>query len=85
MANVEVTTTGDPNIRRVITHKVPAEDAQSPATTRGDICLVCGRSDKGLPLSGWVRKWLLARGWNPSIYVNLRDVVTVFARRELSA
>jgi 2-polyprenyl-3-methyl-5-hydroxy-6-metoxy-1,4-benzoquinol methylase len=39
----------------------------------------------GLPLSGWMRKWLLARGWNPSIYVNLRDVVTVFARRESSA
>jgi len=36
----------------------------------------------GLPLSGWARKWLLARGWNPSIYVNLRDVVTVFARRD---
>ena len=39
----------------------------------------------GLPLSGWARKWLLARGWNPSIYVNLRDVVTVFARRDSSA
>ena len=36
----------------------------------------------GLPLSGWARKLLLARGWNPSIYVNLRDVVTVFARRD---
>ena len=33
----------------------------------------------GLPLSGRMRKWLLKRGWNPSIYVNLRDVVTVFA------
>lgn len=39
----------------------------------------------GLPLSGWARKRLLARGWNPSIYVNLRDVVTVFARRDSSA
>lgn len=39
----------------------------------------------GLPLSGWARKWLLARGWNPSIYVNLRDVITVFARRDSSA
>jgi 2-polyprenyl-3-methyl-5-hydroxy-6-metoxy-1,4-benzoquinol methylase len=38
----------------------------------------------GLPLSGWARRWLLARGWNPSIYVNLRDVVTVFARRHSS-
>jgi len=34
----------------------------------------------GLPLSRRMRKWLLARGWNPSIYINLRDVVTVFAR-----
>jgi 2-polyprenyl-3-methyl-5-hydroxy-6-metoxy-1,4-benzoquinol methylase len=39
----------------------------------------------GLPLSVWARKWLLGRGWNPSIYVNLRDVVTVFARRDSSA
>lgn len=34
----------------------------------------------GLPLSGRLRRWLCARGWNPSLYVNLRDVVTVFAR-----
>lgn len=34
----------------------------------------------GLPLSGPARSWLVGRGWNPSIYVNLRDVVTVFAR-----
>jgi 2-polyprenyl-3-methyl-5-hydroxy-6-metoxy-1,4-benzoquinol methylase len=39
----------------------------------------------GLPLSGWAGKMLLARGWNPSIYVNLRDVVTVFARCDSSA
>lgn len=34
----------------------------------------------GLPLSARVRTWLLAKGWNPSVYVNLRDVVTIFAR-----
>lgn len=34
----------------------------------------------GLPLSAQVRTWLLAKGWNPSVYVNLRDVVTIFAR-----
>jgi len=47
MANVEGTTTGAPNTRSVITHKVPAEEAQSPATTCGHICLVCGGSEKG--------------------------------------
>jgi len=35
-----------------------------------------------LPLSGRARKWLAARGWNPSVYVNLRDVVTILARRD---
>lgn len=34
----------------------------------------------GLPLSARFRTWLLAKGWNPSVYVNLRDVVTIFAR-----
>lgn len=34
----------------------------------------------GLPLSARVKTWLLAKGWNPSVYVNLRDVVTIFAR-----
>ncbi len=34
----------------------------------------------GLPLSARLRTWLLAKGWNPSVYVNLRDVVTIFAR-----
>ncbi|MGH9967888.1 MAG: class I SAM-dependent methyltransferase [Pyrinomonadaceae bacterium] len=34
----------------------------------------------GLPLSARARSWLLKSGWNPSVYVNLRDVVTVFAR-----
>lgn len=34
----------------------------------------------GLPLSGRFRTWLLAKGWNPSVYINLRDVVTIFAR-----
>lgn len=34
----------------------------------------------GLPLSAVLRTWLLARSWNPSVYVNLRDVVTIFAR-----
>lgn len=39
----------------------------------------------GLPLSTQLRTWLLAKGWNPSVYVNLRDVVTIFARpRELA-
>jgi 2-polyprenyl-3-methyl-5-hydroxy-6-metoxy-1,4-benzoquinol methylase len=34
----------------------------------------------GLPLSARLRRWLLGKGWNPSVYVNLRDVVTIFAR-----
>jgi 2-polyprenyl-3-methyl-5-hydroxy-6-metoxy-1,4-benzoquinol methylase len=34
----------------------------------------------GLPLSTRLRTWLRAKGWNPSVYVNLRDVVTIFAR-----
>ena len=34
----------------------------------------------GLPLSARFSTWLLAKGWNPSVYVNLRDVVTIFAR-----
>ncbi len=34
----------------------------------------------GLPLSARLRTWLLANDWNPSVYVNLRDVVTIFAR-----
>jgi len=34
----------------------------------------------GLPLSARLKSWLLAQGWNPSVYVNLRDVVTIFAR-----
>ena len=34
-----------------------------------------------MPLSSWAAKKLLARGWNPCIYVNLWDVITVFARR----
>ena len=36
-----------------------------------------------LPLSTRLRTWLLARGWNPSVYVNLRDVVTIFARPQI--
>ncbi|MGI9068178.1 MAG: hypothetical protein ACR2HX_17470 [Pyrinomonadaceae bacterium] len=32
----------------------------------------------GLPLSGRFRTWMLSKGWNP--VVNLRDVVTIFAR-----
>lgn len=34
----------------------------------------------GLPLSAQLRTWLLAKDWNPAVYVNLRDVVTVFAQ-----
>ncbi|MDQ1640023.1 MAG: hypothetical protein QOF62_3362 [Pyrinomonadaceae bacterium] len=34
----------------------------------------------GLPLSRPLRTWIRAKGWNPSLYVNLRDVITIFAR-----
>lgn len=34
----------------------------------------------GLPLSARFRTWLLKKGWNPSVYINLLDVVTIFAR-----
>jgi 2-polyprenyl-3-methyl-5-hydroxy-6-metoxy-1,4-benzoquinol methylase len=33
-----------------------------------------------LPLKTQIRRWLTSSGWNPSIYVNLWDVVTVYAR-----
>jgi 2-polyprenyl-3-methyl-5-hydroxy-6-metoxy-1,4-benzoquinol methylase len=34
----------------------------------------------GLPLACNVRDLLITRGWNPSLYVNLWDVITVFAK-----
>jgi 2-polyprenyl-3-methyl-5-hydroxy-6-metoxy-1,4-benzoquinol methylase len=34
----------------------------------------------GLPFATKVRRALQTRGWNPAVYVNLRDVVTVYAR-----
>jgi SAM-dependent methyltransferase len=34
----------------------------------------------GLSVTAKTQKWLLSKGWNPSLYVNLRDVMTVFAR-----
>lgn len=33
-----------------------------------------------LPFANRIRKWLGVRGFNPSLYVNLWDVVTIFAR-----
>jgi 2-polyprenyl-3-methyl-5-hydroxy-6-metoxy-1,4-benzoquinol methylase len=34
-----------------------------------------------LPFAAVLRRWLSARGYNPALYVNLWDVVTVFARQ----
>ena len=47
MMNVDEMATGDPNIRSIITREVHSEPEQSPATSRGDICLVCGGSERG--------------------------------------
>lgn len=38
-----------------------------------------------LPLKGQLRRWLSNHRWNPSLYVNLRDVVTVYARPVLQS
>jgi 2-polyprenyl-3-methyl-5-hydroxy-6-metoxy-1,4-benzoquinol methylase len=35
----------------------------------------------GFSIAGRARDWLMARGWNPKLYLNPRDVMTVYARR----
>ena len=53
----------------------------SRVTRRGKrVSLALVLHQSGLPLSHRLRTWLLSKGRNPSLYVNLRDVVTVFAR-----
>ncbi len=44
------------------------------------VSLAMGLHQSGLPLAGHLRDWFVTRGWELGLYVNLWDVMTVFAR-----